>query len=177
MIEGKRFQLRHVFKHDLERLTPLLNNLALRGDHLPYSMTAPQLIEHNFERDSVTPDALERLLIVDKQDDILGSLWHFKGAPYFNAREIGYILYKSDLRRSGIVSEAVAMLCDYLFKSRLLNRLEIRMNVDNIASEKVAVKCGFQKEGIARQASFSHGRHVDVNVYALLRREWEQLRV
>ncbi len=176
MIEGKRFNIRHVCKHDLERLIPLLNNLALRGDYLPFSMTAPQLIEHNLERDSLIPDAPERLLIVDKHDDILGALWHFEGVPYFNAREIGYILYKADQRRSGVMSEAVAMLCDYVFKSRLLNRLEIRMDTNNIASEKVAIKCGFQKEGVARQASFSHGRHVDMNVYALLRSEWEQMR-
>ena len=73
------------------------------------------------------------------------------------------------------MSEAVQLLSDYLFKTLLINRLAIHMHVDNVASEKVAINCGFRKEGVARGASFSRGKHVDIAMYALLREEWESL--
>jgi ribosomal-protein-alanine N-acetyltransferase len=59
----------------------------------------------------------------------------------------------------------------HLFSSTLVNRLEIRMDTRNQASEKVAIKCGFQKEGVSRGANFVRGQHVDMNLYALLRGE------
>lgn len=45
------------------------------------------------------------------------------------------------------------------------------MDTRNEASEKVAIKNGFQKEGISRGANFVRGQYVDMNVYALLRGE------
>lgn len=74
------------------------------------------------------------------------------------------------------MTEAVQLLTDYLFKTTLLNRLEIHMNTDNLASEKVAIHCGFTKDGIARGAVFSRGKHVDIAMYSLLRTDWEALR-
>ena len=66
---------------------------------------------------------------------------------------------------------AVALLSKYLFDITHVNRLEIRMDIGNKASEKVAIKCGFKAEGIARGANFVYGKHVDMCVYALLREE------
>jgi len=49
------------------------------------------------------------------------------------------------------------------------------MDAKNIASERGAVKCGYQKEGVSRAANFVQGKYVDMNIYALLRHEWEQI--
>ena len=49
------------------------------------------------------------------------------------------------------------------------------MEAGNTGSEKVAVKNGFQFEGVARGAAYNRGRFVDVKMYALLRSEWEAL--
>ncbi len=173
MIEGATFNIRHVHKGDLVKLIPLMNNLEMRGQYLPSSITSPGLIEKNFDADQMSTEAKETLLIVDKNDNILGCLWYFKSVPHFNAREIAYALYAVELRGKGIVSESVKLLSAYLFKSRMINRLELRMNTENIASEKVAIKCGYQKEGISRESNFVNGKHVDTYIYSLLRREWE----
>lgn len=45
------------------------------------------------------------------------------------------------------------------------------MGMRNLASERVAIKCGITKEGVARGANFMRGKHVDMNVYVLLRAE------
>jgi RimJ/RimL family protein N-acetyltransferase len=173
MIEGKFLNIRHVRKSDLDKLIPLLNNLSLRGDYSPLGMMSPHKIESNFEKDGMSTEERERLLIVDKQDQIIGMLWHFKSVPYFNSREIGYQVFPVDHRNKGYASEAVTLLAAYLFNTQMINRLEIRTDTRNTASEKVAIKCGFQKEGIAREAFFERGRHVDLFLYSLLRSEWE----
>jgi len=171
MIFGSDFNIRHVRKADLAELIPMLNNTDLRGEYLPCKMVSPVEIEKNFERDGLSNEAFERLLIVDKTDQIIGTIFHFKSGPYFNAREIGYIMLSPAHRNAGIASKAVTLLTHYLFDTLLINRLEIRMDTRNLASEKVAIKCGYTKEGVARGANFVRGRHVDMNVYALLRDE------
>jgi RimJ/RimL family protein N-acetyltransferase len=174
MIEGSNFNIRHVVKSDLATLVPLMNNMNLRGEYLPFDMVSPDVLEKRFADTSLSTPERETLLIVDKDDKILGTLNHFKSIPYFNALELGYTLFATEQRRRGIASEAVRLLADYLFQLKMINRLEIRMDTGNIASERVAIKCGFTKEGVARAANFVRGRHVDMAMYALLRSEWAQ---
>ena len=173
MIRGKNFNIRHVKKSDLCSLLPLLSDTQLRGDFLPSGIVSPAELEQRFDKDGFSSEAFERLLIVDHSDQILGTLFHFKSVPYFNAREIGYTLLDPDQRNNGITTQAVKMLTRYLFNALLINRLEIRMDSRNLASEKVAIRNGFKLEGIARGASFVGGRHVDMKVYALLREEFQ----
>jgi RimJ/RimL family protein N-acetyltransferase len=48
------------------------------------------------------------------------------------------------------------------------------MDTRNVASEKIAIRCGFRKEGTLRQSMFVQGKYVDTYLYALLRHEWEE---
>ena len=176
MLKGDGIHLRHVAEADLDALWPLINDLELRGDYLPSVTVSEGAFRQQYRENGFSSEEYERLLIVDDAGTLLGTTWHFKSVPYFNAREIGYILFRQGLSNTNIVSRAVALLVDHLFKARLLNRLEIRMDVRNLASEKVAIKCGFTKEGVARGANFVQGDHVDMAVYALLRDEWRAMK-
>jgi [ribosomal protein S5]-alanine N-acetyltransferase len=171
MLCERDFKLRHVRESDLDELIAQLNDLSVRGDYLPCRLMSPGALRQQFLDNGLAGEEFERLLLVDLDDTILGTVWHFKSVPYFNAREIGYILFAQEQRGRGLVSRAVALLAGHLFRSTGLNRLEIRMDTRNAASEKVAIKCGFTKEGVARGANFVHGRHVDMCVYALLRED------
>jgi RimJ/RimL family protein N-acetyltransferase len=173
MIRGLGFAIRHINRGDLATLAPLLNDLDLRGEYLPGTLTSPLDLEKKFEADGVANDGYTRLLIVEQATDkIIGTIWHFKSVPYFNAREIGYMMLSNEHRGRGIATQSVRLLARHLFETMLINRLEIRMDTRNLGSEKVAINCGFHKEGVARGASFVRGQHVDMNVYALLRHEW-----
>ncbi|MCU6435622.1 GNAT family N-acetyltransferase [Undibacterium sp. Jales W-56] len=179
MIKGSSFHLRHVRKDDIPQLITLMNSPEAKGEFLSLELMLPGVLEKKFEAESQSKETSETFLIIDGHEvnrgAILGRVFHFKTVPYFNSREIGYGMFTNEMRGKGIMTEAVRMLTDYLFKTTLINRLEIHMKVDNIASEKVAINCGYLKEGIARGASFSRGRHIDIAMYALLREEWEQL--
>lgn len=171
MIKGSNFVIRHVVHSDLPALTTLLNDPDVRGEYLTNAIHSPIELERNLKADGMVSDTLVRFVIVEKSGGtVIGTIWHRKAVPYFNAREIGYTL-SNEYRGRGFVTEAVRLLVRYLFDSTLVNRLEIRMDTRNEASEKVAIKSGFQKEGISRGANFVRGQHVDMNVYAILRDE------
>ena len=53
----------------------------------------------------------------------------------------------------------------------MINRVQILLLSPNIASKRVAEKCGFKFEGIARGAFFHNGGNHDVEVYSILR-DW-----
>lgn len=172
MIEGSTFNIRHVHKNDLETFNSLKNNLRLRGEYLPNNIVSSTAMEKAFGETCLSTDDRETLLIVDKQDKIIGALWHFKSVPYFSAIEIGYQLFSVEHRGAGITTEAVRLMSAYLFETKTVNRLEIRMDTRNAASEKVAIKCHYQKEGVSRAANYVRGKYVDMAVYSLLRNEW-----
>jgi RimJ/RimL family protein N-acetyltransferase len=173
MLIGNGFNIRHITQSDLDHLIPLMNDLVVRGEFLPNLMTSPHKIRQQYNENGLATDDFERLLIVDDEDNILGTIWHFKSVPYFNAREVGYTLFGIKQRGKGIVSQAVSLLSSYLFNGLRINRLEIRMDTRNLASQKVAIKCGFTKEGVSRGANYVYGQNVDMSIYALLRSEWQ----
>lgn len=72
------------------------------------------------------------------------------------------------------MTEALPLLARYLFETRTLRRLQLTVVVGNLASKRVAAKCGFTGEGIARKAVFLRGRHVDLEWFSLLREQAEQ---
>ena len=59
----------------------------------------------------------------------------------------------------------------YAFETLELNRVCADVFEGNVASEKVLKKCGFCREGVAREKYFKNGRYFDTILYGILRRE------
>jgi hypothetical protein len=71
--------------------------------------------------------------------------------------------------RSSDLDALYGFLCD--LSTRKLNRLQLTTMLGNVASQRVAEKCGFPKQGIARGAVFHRGENLAVQMYSLLRAE------
>jgi len=83
--------------------------------------------------------------------------------PYIG--EIGYFVDEAYWGK-GIAPQAVRILEKIGFSKLGLVRIEIRMNIKNKASEMVAIKAGYKKEGLLRKA-FKHGdKYIDEYLYA-----------
>jgi ribosomal-protein-serine acetyltransferase len=81
---------------------------------------------------------------------------------------IGYWLDAAS-EDKGVVTAAVAALCEHGFEHYRLLRVEIRADVENRASCAVAERLGFTLEGVARQAyRVNDERQSDDAVYSLL---------
>jgi RimJ/RimL family protein N-acetyltransferase len=82
--------------------------------------------------------------------------------------ELGYTVTPA-ARGRGIASAAVADLTRWAFDERALERLTLTIEVANVASVRVAERCGYVLEGIQRNAYVKPGRRADTAVYARLR--------
>ena len=86
------------------------------------------------------------------------------------ANKTGYIGYWLDENRQGqvILSQALQAFMRYYAERGEVRRFVIKCRVDNLSSNQVAQRNGFQLEGCLREAEFLNGRFDDVNTYARL---------
>jgi [ribosomal protein S5]-alanine N-acetyltransferase len=172
MIKGKKINLRVVREKDLPILFDRWSDIENRGEFFPISLSSEPKFYNEFKETGFWTDQSGRLLIVNKENDaILGMIFFFKSVPYFDALEIGYILFATDRRGQGLTTEALNLFVQFLFETKTIRRLHLTVFVGNTASKRVAEKCGFQSEGIARKAVFLKGRHMDIEWFSILRED------
>jgi RimJ/RimL family protein N-acetyltransferase len=82
--------------------------------------------------------------------------------------EIGYAL-SSEYQRRGLMVEGLNLLLADLFFRTCIERIEARCSVENVASQKVLTKLGFQREGILRGYFVLEDKRIDNYLYAILR--------
>lgn len=87
--------------------------------------------------------------------------------------EIGYWIAQ-DMQGKGIVTKAVTRLIAYGFKHLNLNRILIRVSSENLKSKQVAQRLGFTYEGTLRNDFFQNNRFLDMEIYGLLKAEFEK---
>ena len=80
-----------------------------------------------------------------------------------------YQLYDEAHAGQGYTTEAVQLLVDYLFSTKKKYRIHLVIVPGNLASRRIAEKCGFAYEGRVRGAFFNDGRNQDVDLFGLLR--------
>ena len=91
-----------------------------------------------------------------------------------SAAEVGYSLAR-DFWGKGYMTEALKAVIQYGFDGLNLNRIEAQHETTNPASGAVMRKCHMQHEGTLRSRLFNKGRYVDVELYAILRRDYNRL--
>ncbi len=80
--------------------------------------------------------------------------------------EIAY-LAGPEGRGQGLMTRAVQLLSGALLADGV-GRIEVRTHPDNLASQRLAQRCGFQLEGRERSSIWLHGRREDALVWSLL---------
>lgn len=69
------------------------------------------------------------------------------------------------------------MIVDYLFLSKDIVRVQAETHPENLASQRILIKAGFQKEGIIRKSFFSRGVWRDTALYSVLKEEWKEPKI
>ena len=86
--------------------------------------------------------------------------------------EIGYWI-ASEFQGRGIVTDACRAVIDHAFREWELNRVEIHCACGNTRSCAIPLRLGFQLEGTQREAQLVGARYLDIQVYAMLARDWK----
>jgi RimJ/RimL family protein N-acetyltransferase len=81
------------------------------------------------------------------------------------------------VRRNGVGTAALRWLTSHLFETYPeLMRIEATTRDDNVAMQTVFDRCGYRQEGRLVEAWVSaDGSRFDTLIYAVLRREWNQI--
>jgi|SRR5690554_5633579 RimJ/RimL family protein N-acetyltransferase len=174
MLKGKSIQLRPVRQSDLEVLYDRHIDLTNRGDFFPLGFVSEIEFRRRFDEHGFWKPDEGMLLITTGDGRILGHIEFFKTVNYLDELELSYQIYDPDERGKGYATGAVNLLVRYLFGRLKANRIRLVIHPQNRASCRVAEKCGFTCEGIARGAWFHQGKNHDVAIYALLRDEFNR---
>jgi RimJ/RimL family protein N-acetyltransferase len=81
--------------------------------------------------------------------------------------EAGYIV-APQARGRGLAGHALGLLTEWALREFELERVELRITTDNVASMRVAERCGFVREGVLRSVHLKQGRRSDLAVYSRL---------
>ncbi|MDP0498959.1 MAG: GNAT family protein [Verrucomicrobiota bacterium JB022] len=111
----------------------------------------------------------------------LGIFYHgeFAGMAGFHAFDVanritslGYWLGQG-FEGKGVMHRSVERLLTYAFNTRQMNRVYLRCATGNLRSRAIPERMGFVHEGCQREAEWLYDHYVDLEIYSLLRREWE----
>ena len=120
-------------------------------------------------------DANGGTLVVEAAGDAVGSVgWvakHWSTPPWSLSWEIGITLLP-EARGRGWGSAAQRLLCDHLFSTTTVRRLQAVTNAANLAEQRALLSAGFVLEGVVRDAEWLLGEHSDLHLYGRLRTDW-----
>ena len=97
------------------------------------------------------------------------SIWHVSRMG--RTGEIGYWI-RTDRTTEGIATEATEALLRAGFDHLAMHKIVLRIAVGNRASERIAEKLGFTREGVLREELLIRGTWIDHSLYSLLEQEF-----
>jgi RimJ/RimL family protein N-acetyltransferase len=170
-IRSRELLLRFPTLDDVDGILPAFTNPELReAGNLPA-----------FDRDALIASLEElpvlaekgRLLALAAVDSQSGEIVGGGTLHHLDAEraivEIGYFVFP-EARRRGIATRIARLLAEHAF-SLGIERVAAYVNVGNTASEGVAERAGFTREGVIRSMPKPDGRRVDKTLFSLLRGE------
>jgi RimJ/RimL family protein N-acetyltransferase len=107
------------------------------------------------------------LAIVSHRDALLGSIAVSNVDWPDHRAEIGYWMAR-EVRGRGLGTRAVRLLSRWAIAELRLERLELLANPANEASQRLAERAGFTREGLLRRYRTRHGVREDLIMFSLL---------
>jgi RimJ/RimL family protein N-acetyltransferase len=87
--------------------------------------------------------------------------------PEAATAELGYVVAPR-ARGRGVGTAALGMLTEWALSELGLERLELRISVENGASKRVAERCGYVREGVLRSVYVKDGLREDTEIWSRL---------
>ncbi|WIX92575.1 GNAT family protein [Amycolatopsis sp. DG1A-15b] len=87
------------------------------------------------------------------------------------AAKLGYMV-AADHWGNGYATDAVSAILDFAFRQLDRHRITAAIGPENFASQAVAKRLGFSREGVLRDHVFTNGAWRDSVLFSILRHEW-----
>jgi ribosomal-protein-alanine N-acetyltransferase len=120
-----------------------------------------------------TPRHAAWAILMKEGGELCGMLNYHHRESKHRRLEVGWILARR-FWRQGLMSEAMRPFVDHCFAALQTNRIEATIEPDNVASQRLAERLGFQREGLMREVLLVGGTFRDLHLYALLASAWRR---
>lgn len=111
-------------------------------------------------------------IVLERSEEMIGGIG-LTVVPRFQRAELGYWIGKP-YWNNGYCFEAAQSVIDYGFGTLNLNRIHASHFSRNLASERVLQKLGMVREGLSRQHVKRWDGFEDLEMYGILKVEWEK---
>ncbi len=167
VITGQRIRLRTLRDQDADELVAIsVDPAIIRYSAIPDDYTSDTALDYIRGAQSPENSAIWAFELLDTPGRLAGVI-ELRGIyPHVGYLDVGYRTAPW-ARGKGAAKEALALTVDHAF-AHGCHRIELLAAVDNIASRRVAERCGFQLEGIARDREYLRGKYRDLAIYSRL---------
>jgi len=176
LLAGELAALRPLRKADRAQSVRWRNDPEIRDNILGYRFPVTAEMEADWVAAVLKDRSRTRLILAieDKSDGLLVGFVYLNDIDWFaRTAEFGILIGERSRQARGIGQEALALVAGYAFETLNLNRLYLRVVAFNKRALRLYRAFGFVDEGIQREQAFVRGRHRDVVLMGLLRREFE----
>ncbi len=175
LLEGPTVRLRPLGTNDYSRLFAWYDDPEIVAPFDRFLVDDPESFRRSIESAADDPTSLAPRYGIErrKEQDLVGTVGHYRAHPVLEYVDVWYLLGEPSARGRGIGRESVGLLVDHLFRTTAVERVGATCDVENVASFRLAEGLGLRQEGTLRSALYHHGRWHDVLVYGITRAEWE----
>lgn len=171
MLKGQNVNIRPMDKEDLDLFYKWTTNQEYMGEYMGADMFYKDMYIESIKNNFSDYNALH-VIIEDKENKPIGVMnYHFQ-RNNLGVCDIGMMLANETLRGKGIGEEALRLFVDYLFKAKVLARIQFQTRVENTAMRRIGEKVGFTIEGILRNYRFDQGMYRDYYMVAITKEDW-----
>ena len=107
--------------------------------------------------------------IVNK--NIIGTISLHEIDLYIDKAEIGIII-SPFYQKKGFAKEVIKKIIEFAFNNLNINRLEAKVFINNLSSNKLFKSIGFKYEGVIHSIAKKNNQFFDVNLYYLLKGDY-----
>jgi RimJ/RimL family protein N-acetyltransferase len=114
-------------------------------------------------------------IIINKKNNKPIGITMFGNIDFNSKRlEIGWTWIGEKFQGTGLNALCKGLLLDYCFNDLELRRVEFKIDINNIKSQKAIEKIGAYKEGLLRNYNIqSYGESTGTYIYSILKNEWK----
>ena len=154
----------------------LLDEKGINWAYLPYGPFDSQAEYAKWIRSFEEGDDPVFFAIISKKlKKAIGIASFLRINPANGLIEVGHINYSPLLQKTTEATEAMFLMMKWVFDNGY-RRYEWKCNALNLKSRRAAQRLGFSYEGVFRQMTISKGRNRDTAWFAIIDKEWQDLK-
>lgn len=172
MLIGKKTIIRPLERLDMSLVAVWRNDPDIRPQFFSPHLIAFSGQDGWYDSYLLRNDSLIYIISERDNDERIGMI----GLDHIDHRnqsaEYGRLLIADTAKRgAGYAHDATMTLLNYAFKDLNLHRIYLRVYADNVKAIGLYERCGFEREGVEREAIFMAGRFRDLVIMSILRNE------